>query len=818
MTGFWGRLRRGVERDDAAAERFGDRVFKSRFEQQRAHGFATRELLDGFAEVVVGGFFSGEQRGDPRQRVVQVGAVNPAERRRGNGKIEDEDVAAGIQDAVHFGEGGGVRLHVAQAEGDGERVESGVGKGQAETVGGDELGKTLALGDAEHGVAEIRTNEQCAGTGGTDGQCEVAAAGRKIENVRGLPAFHDLRGAFSPKKIEAAAEEMIREVVASCDGGKHGAHAGALAVEGDRHGGVEAVLRTAKAYHMLFQSRITAANFPARGRRRRCDPHMHQPLLNKARVLIVDDEPSNIRLLECVLEKYGSATVRSTTDSRQVLPLYFEFHPDLVLLDLHMPHLDGFAVIEQLKAAVPPDDYLPILVLTADVTVDTKRRALKAGAKDLVTKPLDNFEVVLRMNNLLENRFLHLELQKQNQGLEEQVRERTARLEELLEELRSAQEQVVKQERLSALGMMAGGIAHDFNNALTMVLGYGELLVPYMLQSAPEREIAYLRHMIAAAQDATHVVSRLREFYRPATCNDVRVPVDLNEVVQQAVSLTAPKWKGKARMDGVQIEVLTNLQATTSVAGNAAELREVLTNLVFNAVDAMPRGGKIVVSTGMRGSYATIAVSDSGTGMSEEDRARCLEPFFTTKGERGTGLGLSVVYGIIQRHGGTIEIRSEIGRGTTFDISLPLATFETMACEAPKEAGVSRALRILVADDQEVICELIAEYLRADGHTVDIACDGNDALQKFDPARIDMVVTDQSMPGMSGEQLAKKIHAMAPGTPVILLTGFGDEMQARGTLPEGICLIVGKPVSAADLRRAVLVASGAEDAQAAAAA
>ena len=545
---------------------------------------------------------------------------------------------------------------------------------------------------------------------------------------------------------------------------------------------------------------------------------MTHPLLNKARVLIVDDEPSNIRLLERILEMFGTAVVKSTTDSRQALPLYFEFQPDLVLLDLHMPHLDGYAVIKQLKAATPPDDYLPILVLTADVTIDTKRRALTAGAKDLVTKPLDNFEVVLRINNLLENRFLHLELQKQNQGLEAQVRERTAQLEELLSELRSTQDHIVKQERLRALGMMAGGIAHDFNNALTMVLGYGELLLPSLLQSGPEREIAYLRHMIAAAQDATHVVSRLREFYRPATCNDVRVPVDLNEIAQQAVSLTAPKWKGKSRAEGVQIEVETELHATALIGGNAAELREVLTNLIFNAVDAMPNGGRIVVSTSMTDGCVTVAVADSGTGMSDEDRARCLEPFFTTKGERGTGLGLSVVYGIVQRHSGTIDITSEIGRGTTFLITLPVTTAAVETAIVKQEIGVTRSLRILVADDQDVICELIAEYLRADGHVVEIAGDGNTALDKFDPKRIDLVVTDQSMPGMSGEQLARAIHETAPGTPVILLTGFGDEMQARGTLPEGICLIVGKPVSAADLRRAIRVASGGEEEQSAVAA
>ena len=545
---------------------------------------------------------------------------------------------------------------------------------------------------------------------------------------------------------------------------------------------------------------------------------MNPSLLNKARVLIVDDEPMNIRLIERVLQVNGCTAMRSTTDPRKTLLLHREFRPDIILLDLHMPHLDGYAVIAQLKAAIPADDYLPILVLTADVTVEAKRRALSAGAKDLVTKPLDNFEIVLRINNLLDNRFLHLELQRQNHGLEAQVKERTAQLESLLEELRSTQDHIVKQERLRALGMMAGGIAHDFNNALTMVLGYGELLLPSLLQTGPDREIAYLRHMISAAQDATHVVSRLREFYRPATCNDVREPVDLTEIAQQAVDLTAPKWKGKSRADGVQIEVAMDLQVTEPVAGNAAELREVLTNLIFNAVDAMPCGGRISVSTASRDGHTHMSVSDTGTGMTEEDRRRCLEPFFTTKGDRGTGLGLSVVYGIIQRHGGTIDIASEVGRGTTFAISLPVTTNVSEEGAAADEPGVCRPLRVLVADDQDIICELIAEYLRAEGHQVEGACDGADALVKFSASRHDLVVTDQSMPGMSGEQLARKINETAPGTPVILLTGFGDEMQARGALPEGICLIVGKPVTAADLRRAVLQAMSPEETQTAVAA
>jgi signal transduction histidine kinase len=522
---------------------------------------------------------------------------------------------------------------------------------------------------------------------------------------------------------------------------------------------------------------------------------MSQSIICKAKILIVDDEPANVRLLERILELYGVGEVRSTTDSRQALTCFFEFEPDLLLLDLNMPYLDGFAVMAQIKEAMPAESYLPIVMLTADITTETKRRALSEGAHDFLTKPLDNSEVILRINNLLENRFLHLEMQNR-------VRERTAQLEETLEQLGSTQEQVVKQERLRALGMMAGGIAHDFNNALTMMLGYAELLLPWLQQHASSRELAYLNHIIGAAQDAAHVVSRLREFYRPAENNEIRVAVDLSELAQSAVSLTAPKWKGRSRADGVQIEVSTELTDVPPVAGNAAELREVLTNLIFNAVDAMPEGGAITVRTGHDAKGVFVSVSDTGIGMTEAELGRCLEPFFTTKGERGTGLGLAVVYGIVQRHEGTIDITSKKGVGTTFTIRFSTTAVQKQV--APQVSSrVERKLRILVVDDQEIICELIAEYLKGDGHHVVTAVESCEALAVFEREGFDLVITDHSMPGMNGTQLAKAMKERVPETRVILLTGFGDEMMGRGERPNEIDLVLGKPVSAADLRQGV---------------
>jgi signal transduction histidine kinase len=394
--------------------------------------------------------------------------------------------------------------------------------------------------------------------------------------------------------------------------------------------------------------------------------------LKQARILTVDDDVGIVSLLENVLNRTGFVHHSTLTDSREAISRIFESQPDLILLDLNMPNVTGFDVLHELRAKLPPDAFLPVLVITGESDPRTKRKALAAGATDFLQKPFDMTELLTRIRNLLRARLLHLELEKQNEVLEQKVSERTAELSSALTELKETQKQIVQQERLRAFAEMAGGVVHDFNNALVSIIGYSDMLLnnPDVLA---DRSIAvsHLKTMNTAGRDAAQVVSRLRDFYRKRESEDIFAPVDLNEVIEQSVSLTQPKWKTQARASGRKIEVELDLGKLLPISGNPSELREALTNLIFNAVDAMPEGGTITLRSRAEDGAVLLEISDTGTGMNEEVRAHCLEPFFSTKGNKGTGLGLSMVFGIIKRHNGTLEIESAVDRGSIFRIRLP---------------------------------------------------------------------------------------------------------------------------------------------------
>ncbi|MEX2221870.1 MAG: GAF domain-containing protein [Candidatus Rokuibacteriota bacterium] len=379
-------------------------------------------------------------------------------------------------------------------------------------------------------------------------------------------------------------------------------------------------------------------------------------------------------------------------------------------------------------------------------------------------------------------------------------------------ELHRTQRHIIEQERLNAVGKMASGLAHDFNNALVPISGYAEMLLehPEILQDAA-KSTKYLKLIMTGVEDAASVVSRLREFYRKREEGETYRPLSLNQMVEQAVALTRPRWRDEALGSGRTILVEADMRPVPRVLGSESEMRELLTNLIFNAVDAMPEGGLIRLRTGIREASASeetplaprvpqvfLEVSDTGTGMTEDVRRRCLEPFFSTKGERGTGLGLPMVYGIVKRHRGTLDIESAVGKGTTFVVLLP-ATSQAREVQARAQAP-SGPLHVLVVDDEPIARDVLSEYLMGDGHTVDTAVNGREGFEKFKGGRYALVITDRAMPEVGGDQLAAMVKEAAPDTPVILLTGFGDLMNAAGEKPDGVDMVVKKPIRLATLR------------------
>lgn len=384
-------------------------------------------------------------------------------------------------------------------------------------------------------------------------------------------------------------------------------------------------------------------------------------------------------------------------------------------------------------------------------------------------------------------------------------------LQRAYDDLRQTQQTILQQERLRALGQMASGIAHDINNALSPVALYTELL----LESEPnlsEQTRKYLETTRRSVEDVAHTVARMREFYRQAEPQMVLSPVNLSQLSKQVLDLTRARWSDMPMQRGLVIHLQQDLPADLPpVAGVESEIREALTNLVFNAVDAMPDGGTLTLRAkraerGTRTPYVAVEVTDTGMGMNETTRRRCLEPFFTTKGERGTGLGLAMVYGIVQRHNAEIEIDSEAGKGTTMRLLFPAAaTGQAGAGQASDAGPVLTRLRVLVVDDDPLLIKALRDALETDGHLVTTANGGKEGIETFQQSvssnePFAAVITDLGMPYVDGRKVSSAVKAASPLTPVILLTGWGQRLTEQGDVPPHVDRVLNKPPKLRELR------------------
>ena len=360
------------------------------------------------------------------------------------------------------------------------------------------------------------------------------------------------------------------------------------------------------------------------------------------------------------------------------------------------------------------------------------------------------------------------------------------------------EEYLAQSQRLDSLGTLVSGIAHDFNNILMPILGLSDMLLT-MPGSMEDTQDA-LRNINSAARDAREIVRRLREFYRPSESSVVQ-PIEAQRLIEDALLLTQPRWKTQAEAEGRPIEVRTAARGNPVLLANESQMREALTNLIFNAVDAMPQGGVLSIEASQTDGFIFLEVGDTGTGMTEEVQRRCLEPFFTTKGASGSGLGLSMCHGIVQRHMGSLHIQSGPG-GTVVRMRFPATAAtggEPMLTEVGPNTTHGDGARVLVVDDEEMSRRLLGDYLTADGYVVDTASGAREAIRKLKDARFNLLITDRAMPHMSGDLLAMEARRLAPDMPILMVTGFGDLMLTGNGAPPGVDAIAAKPLSRKEL-------------------
>jgi DNA-binding response OmpR family regulator/anti-sigma regulatory factor (Ser/Thr protein kinase) len=572
------------------------------------------------------------------------------------------------------------------------------------------------------------------------------------------------------------------------------------------------------------------------------------------RILIVEDSATQTPTLTHILESQGYR-VTSAANGALGLEMARRQRPDLVITDGIVPQLDGYELCRQIKDD-PNLAAVPVILLTTLSDPQDLIRGLECRADHFMLKPCDAEHLLRGVQSVLVNSQLR-QGDQPGMGLEidfcghkhvvtagrlqilnlllstcEAAIQRTRELstmrdalhglEQSNDALRQGQHALIQQERLRALGQMASGISHDINNAISPIALYTGAL----LEREPnlsERARGFLTTIQRASDDVAQTVGRMREFYRPREPELQLADVELNPLVQQVVDLTRARWNDLARQRGAMIELKSTLSPDLStIRGAEHEIRDALTNLIFNAVDALPQGGLIEIRTrcdrarGAHGDEQSVhlEVVDSGVGMDDETRRRCLEPFFTTKGDRGTGLGLAMVYGMAKRHDAGLEIDSKLGLGTTIRLTFrPGRAQPSAATRQSQPISATRSLRVLLIDDDPSLIESLRSALLDEGHKVTAADGGQAGIDAFRAAQkagklFDIVITDLGMPYVDGRQVVASIRSMSPGTPIILLTGWGQHVANENEKPPQVDRLLGKPPRIRELRAALAELTG----------
>jgi len=504
----------------------------------------------------------------------------------------------------------------------------------------------------------------------------------------------------------------------------------------------------------------------------------------KINILIVEDLVADAELIERELRKANMAFNSRRVDTREgfLAALQF-FDPAIVLSDYNLPQFSGPEALTLLKEAGLS---IPFILITGSLTEEVAVECMKQGAHDYILK-----SSLTRLPSAVLN------------GLEKA---------KTVEQLRLSEEQLRMSQKLEAVGQLAGGVAHDFNNLLTVITGYSDLVLAHLSESDGNRpKIVEIKR---AAQRASSLTRQLlafsrKQFLQPKFFNLNDLVTDMSKMLQ--------------RLIGENIEMMTSIGPEAPIYADPGQTEQVLMNLVVNARDAMPDGGRITIETSrveidedytsthlnvQPGSYVMLAVSDTGSGMDAETRKHIFEPFFTTKEQgRGTGLGLSTVYGIVKQSGGSIWLYSELGQGTVFKIYLPVATTKDIESSiAPAPAAIPRGTEtILIVEDEPQIRQLAIECLTHCGYRILSSANGIEALQLVDSAQepIDLLVSDVVMPKMSGRELVQRISEVQPLIKVLFMSGYTNDAIVNHGILEGGAWFIQKPFALEALARRV---------------
>ena len=481
----------------------------------------------------------------------------------------------------------------------------------------------------------------------------------------------------------------------------------------------------------------------------------------------------------------------------------------VILLDLALPDSKGVETFSRLAQAAKEQ---PVIILASNEDEPLAIESLRLGAQDYLLKCDLTAKMLVRSIHCaiernqaeLEGKGVREDLEKKVGKLSQALAQVNGRLSETLDQLQTAQSMAAQQDRLHALERMAGGIAHDFNNALSPILAYSDWLLRRTGALANETGLRKALHSIhSSAGHCAEVVLRLREFCRAREEFDPFEPLDLSEVVQGVVDLTQASWKDQAQARGCSIVMETHFCEVPKVQGAREELVELFANLILNAADAIREKGVISVNVESREGRVRVCITDNGEGAAEQG----MDPLFATNAdtEIGRNLGFGAIFVIAQRHDAQLNIEGAEGGGTKVTVDFP-ASF---APESPARESLEvvsapakpmQKLRILAVEDEPSIREILGIYLSEEGHAVEFAAGGAEALAKFEKGRFDLLLTDYSMPGMSGDRLAAAIRASDPEIRIALLTGFGSQMPQGAPLRLEVDAIIAKPFTVQALR------------------